>query len=304
MRNKKLLIGFFASLLILIAIEFLIYLNYGKLKNDILNISFIVTGDNLDTWENMIKGAESCALDKDCLVTFVNSTDESGANGQIELIKRQLSDSANYIVLCGTHYDEVDKFILDNKLRDKVYYLKNDVEYDLGVELGKYLLNNSNLNKAIMISSKTDENIINARKGIVDVLVEGGVSVQAIEFSINEDARKQRLKNIISNNDYDAIISMDEGALNSIVSNQESFLDSTHIYAVDNRPEAVYYLDSDVLTALAYRDDYSIGYIAVQEILTNKSFDELSKKVPLLYVVDKDLMYLDEYQKILFPFAK
>ena len=56
----------------LLGIELYIYLNFSKFHKDEIDISFVVTGDNLDQWENMKEGAQTAALDKDCSVDFIN----------------------------------------------------------------------------------------------------------------------------------------------------------------------------------------------------------------------------------------
>ncbi|QFJ55746.1 hypothetical protein [Pseudobutyrivibrio xylanivorans] len=265
MRKNKILIAFFLSLLVLIGIEFFIYVNYSTITKDVTNISFVVSGDNMDLWENLRTGAETAALDNDCEILFVTSSVEAGAEGEIEAIKRQLKDGADYVVVSSNYHSEVEDYISEMGLEDKVSFLSTGDDDAMNKELVSYILKNSS-NSVLLLCNQQDEQL-------GTLLKDSNIYFKTMSFedySFEED---------ITFKNFD-------------------------IYAIDNRSEAVYYLDKGMVKALAYRDDYSLGYITVKQVLTGKSFSSIAKQVPLYYVVDKESMYTEKFQKILFPFAK
>ncbi len=265
MRKNKLLIGFFLSLAVLIAFEFYIYLNYSTISKDITHISFVMTGDNLDLWENMQSGAETAALDMDCDVNFVNCSMASGVDGEIEAIKRQLKEGADYVVCASSFEDQLQDFLSENSLGDKVSLIEAVEDNSLGQDFADYIVEKGSKN-VLILSGKENETLLAS-------LDKAGVSYRTMAFD-----------------GYDFE--------NNVLS------ESLDVYCIDNRPEAVYYLDKEMISALAYRDDFSLGYITVKHLLTEKSLNRIARGATLYYIVDKDSMYSEKMEKILFPFAK
>lgn len=265
MRKNKLLIGFFLSLVVLICVEFYIYVNYSSINRDITNISFVMTGDNLDLWENMQSGADTAALDMDCVVTFVNSSKDSGAEGEIEAIKRQLKEGADYVVVASSFEDDIKDYIQENGLGGKVSLLEELGDDFLAKDFADYIIESGSKNVLILEKRENEE--------LLAKLEKAGIFFRSIHFE-----------------DYDFA---------SNVLGQ-----SLDVFCIDNRPEAVSLLENGTILALAYRDDYSLGYITVKHILTKTPVNRLSKGVPMYYIVDKDNMYSEKMERVIFPFAK
>jgi ribose transport system substrate-binding protein len=76
------------------------------------------------------------------------------------------------------------------------------------------------------------------------------------------------------------------------------------VFSVDNSQEAVYYLDSQGINAIAFKDDYSMGFLAVLQITDKKEYGNMASNAPLYYIADRENMYSDELEKVLFPFVK
>ena len=139
MKKNKLLIGFFISLILLILVEYFIYMNYGTLSRKITNVSFVVTGDNLDDWENLKAGAEAATLDSDCVVTFINCPLETGVDGEEETIKRQLKEGADYVVVASGFKEELEEYIADNNMSKQVSLLSEEKD-SLEIDFANYII--------------------------------------------------------------------------------------------------------------------------------------------------------------------
>lgn len=267
MKKNKLLIGFFLSLMVLILIEYIIYINYGTLSRKITNISFVVTGDNMDSWENLQAGAETAALDKDCVVNFVNCSNDAGVEGEIDTIGRQLKEGADYVVVAGDYKEQILDYISNNNLSHKVSFLSSDIKDDENMQKDfADFIEKTNTQSVLLLTNQSYGKL-------EELLNEKDIYFKTMNFAKFSFEENDAFKN------YD-------------------------IYAIDNSSEAVYYLDKEMLKGLAYRDDYSLGYITISHLLTGKSVDKLSKNVPVYYIVDKDSMYSMEMENVLFPFAK
>lgn len=312
-KRHKLLIGFFCALLGLIVIEFYIYINYGRLTKDITKLSFVVSGENVEEWENMLSGAEAAANDKDCIIDFVNSPKDSGAEGEIELINRQLKDGANYVFVVSGFYEEVYDYVEANSLLGKVAFVKNGDfalkskgvvtdDYSLGIDFANYILTTDD-NSILIAYSDDSINNRNAITGIQEIFDNYGIDVTVKCFG-NLDTISDDIVLEEKNGKYDGVIALDSPVIDAFALSQSAVFGGVSIYVVDNRKESVYYLDTSKITALAYKDDYAIGFITVQNYLEGSTVSVKSKDIPIYYIVDMDLLYSEKLEKVLFPFVK
>ena len=314
MRKNKVLIGFFIALLGLIVVEYYIYTNYSRLTRETTSISFVVSGDNLDKWENMQLGAEAAASDNDCIINFVNSPNEGGAEGEIDVISRQFSEGANYVVVASDYYEEVSKLVKSEGFSGDVIFVKNGDkeknylnlvvdEYSLGQDLAKYILDSTESKNLFLLGSSESANTNQAIEGMKKSFDDAGI---AYEIELCEDSTElvNNVNRIRYATKYDGVVALDSTTVDMLAAKRDYLVDKAPIYAIDNRQEAVYYLDSSLFKALAYEDDYSLGYIAVKHFLDGKSLPRISKGIKLYYIVGKDDMYSEQTEKILFPFVK
>ncbi len=312
-KRHKLLIGFFCALLGLIVIEFYIYINYGRLTKDITKLSFVVSGENVEEWENMLSGAEAAANDKDCIIDFVNSPKDAGAEGEIELINRQLKDGANYVFVVSGFYEEVYDYVESNSLLGKVAFVKNGDfalkskgvvtdDYSLGIDFANYILTTDD-NSILIAYSDDSINNRNAITGIQEIFDNYGIDVTVKCFG-NLDTISDDIVLEEKNGKYDGVIALDSPVIDAFALSQSAVFGGVNIYVVDNRKESVYYLDTSKITALAYKDDYAIGFITVQNYLEGSTVSVKSKDIPIYYIVDMDLLYSEKLEKVLFPFVK
>ena len=189
MKNKKLVIFMFLAVLTLIALELYIYLNNSKVEVKETRISFVVTGDNLDNWENMRAGAETAALDEHCVVDFVNSPVEYGIDGEIDAINRQFSDGADFVLVATSDYEAMKEYIQKQPFADKVVFVKNGIygdmpknvmtdDYKLGKDFANYILDKSDANKLVMVTTKEDSNTLEIMKGMQEVFADSPIKIE------------------------------------------------------------------------------------------------------------------------------
>ncbi len=308
MSKNKILLGIFLSIIGLIVCEFYIYVNYSKFSNDDINISFVVSGDNLDDFENMKAGAENAALDTNCIVDFVNSPSSNGVEGEIEVINRQFSEGAEYVFIDSNYYDEIYEYVYENNLENKIFFIKSGEadngivpdDYQMGLDYANYIANNSDDKKIIIMYGNDSINNMNFIKGLEAAFDEEDIYYQTKRMSSDLQNLNQSAYNICRSNLYNGVIAIDDYVVDAVAKISGNINGDTSIYAVDERQEAVYYLDTEKIDALGYKDDYSMGFLSIKYIL-----DKSTKyNVDLYYIVNRDDIYTEEYENVLFPFAK
>ena len=311
MRKNKLLLSSFFALLGLIIVELIIYANFSKITEDEILISFVVTGDNLDAWETMKSGAQTATLDTGSQATFLNSPVSAGAKGEIELIERQLNEGADYVIVASGFFEEVSGYVEENNLSGKVFFVKNGDtnikngiitdDYSLGQDYASFIMDKSSDDNLLILY--TDESITNEKiiEGLQDGFEGSGVNINLQHLKSDDDVITHVVSKEIIVGNYDGAIVLDSNILDAAVGVKGLSESGFHIYGVDDRQAAVYYLDSDLIKALACKDDYTIGFLAVKQVLSKEKEDV---SAPLYYIVEREDIYSEQYEKVLFPFAK
>lgn len=314
MRNKKLFVGFIVAVILLLTVETYIYINNTKLKREPVKISFVLTGDNMDRWDNLTEGASTAALDEECLLDFVNSPVEYGLDGEIDLIERQLNDGADYVVVASSDYEAMKDYVKKNLLSEKVIFVKNGVfkqdktsimadDLSIAKDFSDYIKADDKGKKFIMVTTSEDINTKTLRESIEKEFLDSNISVEYRLMSATSGTLNQSMYNLGQSGLYDGFITLDFETMAAAARAQEKLNSKVLVYSIDNSKEAVYYLDSNVINAVAIKDDYSMGYLAVKEVLTGQnSFSDIGEK--LYYIVNKDLIHTEKMEKVLFPFVK
>jgi ribose transport system substrate-binding protein len=314
MRNKKLFVGFIVAVILLLTVETYIYINNTKLKREPVKISFVLTGDNMDRWDNLTEGASTAALDEECLLDFVNSPVEYGLDGEIDLIERQLNDGADYVVVASSDYEAMNEYVKKNLLSDRVIFVKNGIfkqdktsimadDLSIAKDFSDYIKADDKGKKFIMVTTSEDINTKTLRESIEKEFLDSDISVEYRLMSATSGTLNQSMYNLGQSGLYDGFITLDFETMAAAGRAQEKLNSKVLVYSIDNSKEAVYYLDSNVINAVAIKDDYSMGYLAVKEVLTGQnSFSGIGEK--LYYIVNKDLIHTEKMEKVLFPFVK
>ncbi|MBR4707982.1 MAG: substrate-binding domain-containing protein [Pseudobutyrivibrio sp.] len=314
MRNKKLFVGFIMAVALLLTAETYIYVNNTNLKKEPVNISFVLTGDNMDQWENLTEGASTAALDEDCLLDFVNSPVEYGIDGEIDLIERQLNDGADYVVVASSDYEAMKDYVRKNLLWDRVIFVKNgNYKQDknsimaddaaIAKDFSDYIKADNKGTKFIMVTTLEDANTKTLREQIEAKFKDSNIDVEYRLMSATSGTLNQSMYNLGQSGLYDGFITLDFETMAAAARAQEKLNSKVLVYSIDNSKEAVYYLDSNAINAIAFKDDYTMGYKAVKEVLSSGTKIEDSDD-KLYYIVNKDLIHTEKMEKVLFPFVK
>lgn len=313
MRNKKLFVCSVVAVVLLLVVESYIYLNVNSSKKKDVKISFVVTGDNLDKWENMRAGAETAAMDNDCIVDFVNCPVEYGVDGEIDTISRQLSDGADYVMVASSDYESVKEFVNTNHLSSRVLFVKNGNptdyknavipdDYSLGIDFANYIKENSTVSKLAMVSTTEDVNTLAMMQGINEALKDMDIKIEYRHLSSKTGTINQSMYNLGQSGLFDGFITLDFNTLEAAAKAQDKLKKPVHVYSIDSSKESVYYLDSNVIDALAFKDDYSIGFLAVEEAIGEADFSKLKSSNQMYYISDRNTIHSEKMEKVLFRF--
>ncbi|MDC7279643.1 substrate-binding domain-containing protein [Butyrivibrio fibrisolvens] len=279
MKNRRWIMLFFAAVGILLLAEAIIYMSYSNKEKGPFTITFVVDSEELQDYENMKAGATNAAMDNNCIIDFVSSSRE----------------------------DKVDSDEVVTVENNSLYYSKGTLTVDkeaMVSELAERVIASENCDRILLVSSgETDkyQKIIDLFKAGFD---EAGRYVEYRPLSTDEKKLKQSMYNLEQSGLFDCFIALDKESIEAACEANNRANRFVVIYGMDNSSEAVYYLDNGGLEALAYEDEYSLGYIAVRQLLKDREIKKVSENRTFYYIADRESMYSAELEKVLFPFVK
>ncbi|MCR5581564.1 MAG: hypothetical protein K6F66_08230, partial [Pseudobutyrivibrio sp.] len=174
-------------------------------------------------------------------------------------------------------------------------------DYRMGLDYARLIIEENEAHRLIAIYHMDNINNKNFLEGLQDGLASSDTSIAVRQVKGTDEQVRQSIYNYKQSGLYDGIVAIDSTTVECVVHVMSNTSKELPVYCVDDRQEAVYYLDSGVTQALALKDDYSLGFIAVKAILRE---DVNLEDIPLYYIVTKEDIYSERYEKVLFPFAK
>lgn len=279
MKDKKGVRIFVIAVLLLLLLEAVINFRFSMKKNEPIKIVFLVDGDDSMDYENMKAGASSAGEDGECLIDFVD-------------ISKEKNVVADQVYIAANHNLELSN---SRKLVD---------DFNMAKDLSSYILSNSDCSNILIVSSGDSGSYENTLEGFESTLTNAGKNVEYRPLSKNAKMLKQSMYNLEQSGFFDLVIALDRYSLAAAVEANNRKRPFVKIYGVDNSSEAVYYLDNGAVEALAYKDEYSMGYTAVRHALKDDKLKKIVKEKTFYYIANRKSLYSDDMEMVLFPFVK
>lgn len=313
--KKKYIVLIFLIVLIISAIFVTRYYLSTEEKKEVKNVSVVVYGNSKERWDTLERGIKMAALEENAEITFVTMSDEKSITEQNELITKEIENGADALIVaaCGgdrqkgffQKFAEQIPMILVESGTEGVTTIRG-LDYDMGYYLADQLVKNeSDIVKIAIVSEGTQRDSVDKRlKGFEDRIAMTDIkTVNWIKY--NNINAKVFVQNNITREAVDAVVAFDnanvEGAVDAIV-NLDKDID---IYGVANSEKAVYYLDKGIIKALAYQDEYSMGYMAAKTVITGTDMYLNGKAKTIEYkIVSSEDVYDEKTQRLLFPVVK
>ena len=317
------------NLVILIAVLFIflgitlsfIYSNSPG-KESRKKVSLIVYGDDSERWENMRQGAGLVCEENDADLALITMLTENDVKEQEEIISREISNGADALIIAACSSKEIKEYI--NGLRvgipvifvgsvseseNKTEYIAPD-DYKIGYDLGKqFVKSESDIVTVAIISENTERDSVALReKGFRDAIATEGKVGKVLTWSRNENEqtvnRRVFVQRALVSEACDAIVTFDNSATDALLDALVNLNQHSKVYSVSTSNKAVYNLYDKEIRALAYPDEYSMGYLAAMYALDKKNAGRKYTGEEIDYrIVRKENMYDEDNQTLLFPFV-
>lgn len=320
-KDRKFFIVNILIVLLLIVAEIFYYSNDFTKSEPAFNISLIVYGNDPDRWENLKQGAERAADETKAEVNLITMSSESDAREQIALIDREIKNGADALLIAACNSREVEQYFKETKVRIPVVFVQNGLEddtsfrcitadnYAMGTELANVIIENEkDWIKVAVISDGMEKKSVSDRfDGIYTSLKQYADEIVIWERNENEMNSQTMLflQRELTEEAVDVVIALDNSSMEALLDAASNLNKNIKIYGIANSDKAVYYVDNEKIKALIYQNEFSIGYIGVKAILDEKAYEKKYTANMVEYeIINKDNMYSENYQKLLFPFVK
>lgn len=285
------------------------------------NISVVIRGKMDDSWSNLKKGAENAAEDMGVNLRFVAAIEGNTAEEQIELLKAE-AEGTDAIVISPVNRVLLKESILElYKAKKPVILMESGISGEnsipiiqcdneaLGQSLAKNVINHGIRNKKILILSGNAmcSSVTDRQKSFMRTMEETEnecflVSTGKFEW--------QDIYLLLKERKPDVAVALDTKILENLVKankkyGKEEEETKVSVYGVGCSSTVLQDLENKDIVTIAVEDDFSIGYLGVQEAVKAIEKKETTSNESIRYILtNSELMYNDVNQKLLFPFIK
>lgn len=262
------------------------------------------------------QGMEQAAVDMDVELRLLNLSEDGLASEQKELLEREVENGADGVLLIPA-----DREVLASAVKASgvpVVTMETDmsdagaagyVSVDntaLGEALGNMALNGAAAGSAVVLVNTAPD-----ATGITDRVKAAAQVLEAADRRVYNcrpyggDSLEEALKAEVETWSAAAVVAFDTAALEEAARALGQMENPPLLYGAGSSAAIAAYLEQGTITAVAARNEFAAGYLAV-EMLAHAIRGTASPKRQLLEfsVVRKETMYQPEHEKLLFPVTR
>ncbi len=312
------------GLLIFVLVITIVWTSVGMLgvnmEEKTYNVSVIVNDSNNDRYIAMREGLEQAAKDNNIQINYVSTGVLVNEKEESALIQREVENGADGIVV--QLISSEDTYEIFDKLEASVAVML--LETDSKAE-GMYALTAPDNMKIgqLLAQAAIDDNKKNIAEKKIGILCgnQNQLSMQqrlkGVEETLQENKAQaawtllssQELEEVQKKEPVDILITLGndetEAAVDYLLS-ETGHKKRFSIYGEGCSEKAVYYLDKGMITALVVPNEFNMGYQSIYELSKQLKYRLSSADSTVVdsLLVDKDNLYDEENQKILFPIVQ
>lgn len=302
----------------LLFISTYLYINDTNKKEEKTRTSVIVYGSNSDRWTTLKQGIDQAAEDFGAEVNFCLMSSENDAKEQTLLLEREIENGSKGIIIAVTDSRNMTETIQEASLKvpvimvetkaddvDNITYISAD-NYSMGLNLGRsvYLNSNKSSRVAVYVKKIQRSSVDERYQGFMDSFryTENVITCWELE---EEDAPAQYLQEIIKKDPVDVIVALDDISLEEVIDAAQGASTSVDIYGIGSSSKIVHNLDNGVINSIVFQNEFNMGYLSLQELLSNIHRDGHVSDIEVEFrTVNRETMYLPKNQRLVFPFVQ
>ncbi len=317
-------------LMLIITFVFVGYKGLGFLPGNIMKHKYEITvviksmEPSMEFWQVLIDGVEVAAKEFDVDVTVTGPPNESEIDEQIRLIDEAINARPDAIVMAATDYNRlvpvalaakksgISLISIDSGINSDVadsFIATNN--FEAGRKAGRAMADQLEANAKVAIISFVQGTAtqIDREGGVLASLEEAGITVMGTYYSDGVEEKAYQITKELSekHNDLRGIVGLNE---TSTVGAGKAIRDlglagQIQLVGFDSSINEVKLLEEGVMQATVVQKPFNMGYLGIKtavEALNKQRVPEIIDTGSV--IITKDNMYMDENQKLLFPFVE
>ena len=285
------------------------------------NISVIIRGKMDESWDNLKKGAENAAEDLNVTLRFVAAIEGNTAQEQIDLLYQEAEGTDAILIspvdqtalkdpISDVIHSNIPVILIESGISEKNTFLSIQCDNEaLGRGLARSVINYGNKKGEILIlcGDARCTSVADRQKGFMENMQETENHCSILnEGSFSSEDILERLKE----KKPDVAVALDTDILKKLVKAAQEYRTghpdtSLHIFGAGCSSGVLKELENKNIVTIAAEDDFSIGYLGIQEAVAAIEGKGAKSNNKIRYIItNSDHMYDDENQKLLFPFVK
>lgn len=317
------------GMLILTLVAIVVWAFYGMLHvgrdEEYHSVSVIVNDSNSDRWISLRQGLKQAARDYNIDLNYVSTGELKSVEEEMALVDRELENGAEGVILQMISSEWDLSGMTDIEMNAAVILLETDINTEgiytcvgpdnreLGFALSdavKQELQETPEGKKLGIIAGNQKQLSMQQRlqGFLDGMEDTGVDIAWIIE--NEETRNpEELRSLVGAEAVDAVIALgnDETELMVDYLREEGYAGSDCLlYGVGCSEKAVYYLDKGMIKMLVVPNEFNMGYQSMELMAKRLRYyltDTENIWVDYL-VIDRNNMYDEDKQKVLFPIVQ
>lgn len=287
-------------------------------KTEPTEISVIIREADSAGWSAARQGMEQAAADYGAELRFLTLSTANNAQEQRELLTREISGGADGIVLVPADPVFLEEDVRQASGRASIVTMESDMtkqgaqafvsvdNQSLGEALGRAALNGAPEGGSVLIlnSAPASLGISQRLQAAVRVLEEAGRKVN-ICVPDGSGSLSRSLEQSLMVGTADVVLTLEAAALETAAQTLRSWASPPLIYGMGATGMIASYLEQGLITAIAARNEFSAGYLAVEAAVRSAGSRGSHEVAPLEFsMIRKETMYEADNQKLLFPVTR
>lgn len=326
--NLKKMLASVIILVMMLAVVIAIGLESGRSRTAVdmtkHNVAMIVKSTTSSYWKSVFAGANAAATEYNISVSFDGAANEEDYETQNELVRQAVEQGAEAIIFSAVDYN-ANAAVVDEAVKAgvKVVVIDSDVNssmvscristdnYLAGRMAGETVLGGDEERFYIGIVNfdKISANGQQREEGFRDCVTQDdrAVIVDAINVASNiPDSDNGTKKMLEEHPEINVLVTFNEWTSLGVgyAISELGLKDSTRVIAFDSNVISVGMLETGEVDALIVQNPYAMGYLGVEYAyrLINGETPESEEIDTSTFLITRENMFDEEYQRALFPF--
>lgn len=291
-------------------------------KEETVKVSVVLDESGSGRWASFLSGLEQAAKDNGVTLNVVSTNKNLSVNQQFNLVKEEMANEADGIILQVTNSRGTENMIADISSKVVLELVDTGADMDLDVEGKSACIQADNVEIGRALANEVRIALGNDLSGYTIGIIEGNRKQHSIQqrlqgFTENIETSGaeilwyepaninlvERIGYMQSQGKADILVALENTGLEAAAEYAMKTGDDIYIFGEGTSIKNVSYIDDGVITSMVVPNEYYMGYQSLTAIvrrLDNK-LTPMQNEIISFRVVNRENLFDESNQRILFP---